>query len=80
MIQLTYDEVPNWVKAAIEIEGVGVEPRCSSCNQFDICDHDDTTIRKNKSVVCDRCGRLLSGEPEPSDEFCGGCGRKWVRC
>jgi hypothetical protein len=73
-------DIPNWVQAAIDIEGVGVEPRCSSCNQLDLCDHEDTIVRANESIVCDSCERLLEGRPMKEDQFCAQCGRKWVRC
>ncbi len=83
------DEIPAWVKAALDIDGVAddedsawgdVEPRCSSCDQFDLCRHDDILIRENGSHVCRSCDRLLHGSPMKEDSFCGQCGRKWVRC
>lgn len=79
------DEVPEWVKAALETDGVEYEPvpvsvkspPCPSCGQQDDCTHGLYEMRPNGSYVCNKCDRLLHGQPTDDESRCAKCGRTW---
>ena len=80
------DETPEWVKAALGIEGVEALPtpdeaepaRCESCGQDDECRHTTYEMRANGSYRCAKCKRLLHGQPIKGDPTtCAQCGRVW---
>ena len=81
--------MPNWVKSALEIDGVSMTDddlpccSCGGCDYDDLmngsfCKHSEVEIRLNGSTVCTSCERLLDGEILKDDpERCAECGRRW---
>ena len=78
------DDVPEWVKSALDVEGVAILPaqsheplRCNSCGQKDDCSHGEYEWRENGSYICILCDRILHGGPIKGESRCAECGRKW---
>ena len=79
------DETPEWVKVAMDVDGVRYEPvpvkikspRCPSCGQQDDCTHGLYEMRANGSYICNKCDRLLHGQPTKEEQRCAECGRSW---
>ena len=78
------EELPDWVKSALGIDGVSMTDEtgpCESCGESDLCFHLEVELRRNGSTICTSCERLLDGEHLKGDpERCAECGRKWVKC